>query len=230
VKVGAIYQLRAFPAYKRVKEAIEQGRLGRPLYANAIVPWYRSPEYYADGWHGTKALDGGGALLNQSIHYIDLLLYLFGRAVKVAGFTGRLAHPQIEVEDIGSAVVLFESGAQGVIQGTTCTYTGHPARVDVHGSRGNIYLAANELRLWEVEGEPVERPEGPAALTAASDPRAGLEEAVRAHSEQIGDLIAAIREGREPQLSGREARRAVELILAIYRSSETGQVIHLQQG
>jgi len=230
VKIGAIYQLRAFPAYRRAKQAAEEGRLGRLLYANAFVPWYRSEEYYSDGWHGTKALDGGGALMNQSIHYIDLLLFLMGRAVRVAGVTGTLGHERIEVEDCGSAVVLFESGAQGLIQGTTCTYVGHPARVEVHGTRGNVHIEANEVRLWEVEGEPVERHDAPEVETASSDPRAGLDLAVRAHADQIQDLIDAIREDREPKLSGREARRAVELILAVYRSSETGAVVELAQG
>jgi predicted dehydrogenase len=230
VKVGAICQLRAFPAYRRLKQAADEGRLGRLLYANAFVPWYRSDEYYSDGWHGTKALDGGGALMNQSIHYLDLLLFLMGRAVRVAGLTGTLGHEQIEVEDCGSAVVLFESGAQGLIQGSTCTYIGHPARVEVHGTRGNVHVEANEVRLWEVEGELVERRDGPAATTASSDPRAGLDLAVHAHAHQIQDLIDAVRRDREPELSGREARRAVELILAIYRSSETGELVELQQG
>jgi UDP-N-acetyl-2-amino-2-deoxyglucuronate dehydrogenase len=228
VKVGAIYQLRAYPAYRRVREAVEAGRLGRLLYASAFVPWYRSDEYYADGWHGTKALDGGGALMNQSIHYIDLLLHFMGRAVRVAGVTGTLGHEHIEVEDCGSAVVLFENDAQGLIHGSTCTYVGHPPRVEVHGTKGNIHLEANELRLWEVDGEPVETYDGPAATTAASDPRAGLDRAVRAHADQIQDVIDAVRHGREPKLNGREARRAVELILAIYRSSETGQAVGLE--
>lgn len=230
VKLGAIYQLRAYPTYRRLKEAVDRGRLGRLLHAAVSVPWFRSDEYYADGWHGTRALDGGGALMNQSIHYLDLLLFLMGPAVRVAGFTGALGHARIEVEDCGSAVVLFESGAQGVIHGSTCTYLGRPARLELHGARGNVHVEANEVRLWEVEGEPAERYEGPPAATAASDPRGGLEDAVRAHAAQIQDLIDAIREDREPQLNGPEARRAVELILAIYRSSETGTVIDLPLG
>jgi predicted dehydrogenase len=227
VKIGAICQLRAFPAYRRVGQAIQEGRLGRLLYAAVTVPWYRSDAYYSDGWHGTRALDGGGALMNQSIHYIDLLLHFLGRATQVAGFTGTLAHERIEVEDCGSAAVLFDGGAQGLIHGSTCTYQGHPARVEVHGTQGNVYVEANELRLWEVEGEPVERCDGPAATTAASDPRAGLGEAARAHAVQIQDLLDAVREDREPNFNGREARRAVELILAIYRSSERGEVVSL---
>ena len=227
VKVAATHQLRAYPVYIRAAEAMSAGRLGRPLYANAFVPWFRSDEYYADGWHGTKKLDGGGALMNQSIHYIDLLLYIMGRAVKVAGFAAALRHESIEVEDMASAVVLFESGAQGIVQGSTCTYKGKSARLEVHGARGNIHYEADILKLWEVQGEEVERNEIDQASTASADPRAGLERGIGAHTNQIADLMTAIREDREPKLSGREARRAVELILAVYESSETGKVIDL---
>lgn len=227
VKIAGAYQLRSYPVYLRIKEALDQGRLGRPLYANAFVPWYRTAEYYSDGWHGTKKLDGGGALMNQSIHYIDLLLFLMGHARKVAGFVAALGHDHIEVEDIGNAVVLFETGAHGVIQGTTCTYVGKPASFEVHGTKGNVIVEADEVRLWEVEGEPLERTEAPAQVTAVADPTAGLERGIGAHIAQIQDVIDAIREDREPKLNGREARRAVELILAIYESSETGRVIEL---
>jgi len=229
VKIAATHQLRSYPIYLRIKEALEAGRLGRPLYANAFVPWFRSEGYYSDSWHGTRRLDGGGALMNQSIHYIDLLLFIIGRAKRVAGFAAALGHNGIEVEDCASAVVLFDSGAQGVIQGTTCTYLGKPARLEVHGTRGNVLVEADELRLWEVEGEEVERVERHEAPTAVADPREGLERGIGAHIDQIRDVIDAIREGREPRLSGREARRAVELILAIYRSSETGEVVELAQ-
>ena len=228
VKIAGAYQLRSEPVYLRIKEALEAGKLGRPLYANAFVPWYRTDEYYSDGWHGTRALDGGGALMNQSIHYLDLLLFIMGRARKVAGFAAALGHDHIEVEDIASAVVLFESGAQGVIQGTTCTYLGKPASLEVHGTKGNVVVEADELRLWEVEGEPIERTEAPAQVTAVADPTVGLEKGIDAHIDQIRDVIDAIREDREPKLNGHEARRAVELILAIYESSETGQVVELE--
>jgi predicted dehydrogenase len=230
VKIAATHQLRAYPVYLRIKEALASGRLGRPLYANAFVPWYRSDQYYSDGWHGTRRLDGGGALMNQSIHYLDLLLFIMGRAQRVAGFAAALGHGNIEVEDCASAAVLFESGAQGLIQGTTCTYLGKPARLEVHGTKGNVLVEGDDLRLWEIEGEPVERIAEHETVTSAADPRAGLERGIGAHAAQIQDVIDAVREGREPKLSGREARRAVELILAIYRSSERGEVVELGNG
>jgi predicted dehydrogenase len=228
VLVGATHQSRNYGVYRRLKQAIETGRLGKLLYGNAIVPWYRTEEYYSDGWHGTKRLDGGGALINQSIHYIDLLLWMMGQPTQVFGFADNLGHQSIEVEDCANAVVKFESGAHGVIQGTTCTYQGHPQRLEIHGMKGNVIIAGDEMHLWEVEGDETEYHPGEGKTGGSADPKMGMgEEAVRAHAEQIGDLLAAIEEGRQPVLNGQEARRAVELILAIYQASETGQVVRL---
>lgn len=227
VKLGATHQLRAYPLFKRLKAAIGQGRLGKLLYANAFVPWHRPAEYYAGSWHGTKALDGGGALMNQSIHYIDQILWQVGDVAEVAGFIGHLRH-NIEGEDCGSAAVRFRSGAQGLIQGTTCTYRGMHARLEVHGETGNVVIVGDEVQLWDVEGDELEYTPRAGAVSAASDPRKGMAGlAVQAHIDQIGDLLRAIEEGREPELNGIEARRAVELILAIYKSNEEGRVVEL---
>ncbi len=220
VKLGATHQLRSYPVYKRIKQAIDEGRLGKPLYANAFVPWYRSPEYYAGSWHGTKALDGGGALMNQSIHYVDLLVWLFGDVAELAGLADTMIH-DIEVEDCASAVLKFRNGAQGLMQGTTCTYKGQPARLEVHGTKGNILVVGDELALWDVDGDELEYNPTAGREGAAADPKKGMPElAVQAHVEQISDLLKAIEEDREPILSGVEARRAVEVILAIYKSSQ----------
>lgn len=228
VLVGATHQARNYAVYRRLKDAIDEGRLGKLLYGNAIVPWYRTEEYYSDGWHGTKKLDGGGALINQSIHYIDLLIWMMGNPTQVFGFADNLGHRSIEVEDCASAVLKFESGAQGVIQGTTCTYQGHPQRLEIHGMKGNVIIAGDELHLWEVAGEETEYHPGEGQIGGSADPKAGMgDEAVRAHMAQIGDVLQAIEEGRQPVLNGQEARRAVELILAIYRASETRQAVRL---
>jgi UDP-N-acetyl-2-amino-2-deoxyglucuronate dehydrogenase len=228
VLVGATHQCRGISVYKRLHAAIAEGRLGKLLYGNALVPWYRSDEYYSDGWHGTRALDGGGALINQSIHYIDLLIWMLGSPLSVYGLAEQLAHPMIEVEDCASAVVKFDSGAQGVIQGTTCTYHGYPARLEIHGTQGNVNIVGDELLHWEVEGEETEHYPDAGHMAGASDPKMGMVgEAVQAHAEQISDLLAAIEEGRQPVLNGQEARRAVELILSIYKSTELKQVVTL---
>ena len=225
VKIGATHQYRSYALYRRFKDALETGSLGKPLYGIATVPWYRSDEYYGDGWHGTKALDGGGALINQSIHYIDLLIWMMGPVRSLAGYADAMDH-DIEVEDCAVAALRFESGAMGMILGTTCTYQGAEARLSIHGSKGNALAAGDELMLWDVEGD--EHVSNPSAGQAggAADPGKGMpEEAVAAHSEQIGDLLAAAEEGREPALNGQEARRALEVVLAVYKSSETGQFV-----
>jgi len=229
VKLAATHQLRSYPVFRRAYEAIAQGRLGRLYYGLAQVPWFRSHEYYARGWQGTKALDGGGALMNQSIHYLDLLLWMMGDVAEVCGFADTLAH-DIEVEDLATAAVRFVSGAQGAIQGATLTYEGLPARLEIHGSRGNIIFLGEDLHLWQVEGEETFLdPQAGQHKGGASDPAAGmLGLAVQAHAEQIGDVLAAIEEDREPVLNGREARRAVELILAIYRSSANREIVRLR--
>jgi predicted dehydrogenase len=228
VLIGATHQCRGMSVYKRCRQAIDEGRLGKLLYGNAFVPWYRTDQYYSDGWHGTRALDGGGALMNQSIHYVDLLIWMLGQPTHVFGYAEELAHPMIEVEDCASAVVKFENGSQGIIQGTTCTYKGHPAKLEIHGTKGNAVMVGDELQLWEVEGDGTEYHPTAGQLAGAADPKMGMiGEAVQAHADQIADLLAAIEEGRKPVLSGEEARRAVELILAIYRASGTGQVVKL---
>ncbi|MEN6641653.1 MAG: Gfo/Idh/MocA family oxidoreductase [Armatimonadia bacterium] len=228
VLVGATHQSRNFSVYKRVKAAVDEGRLGKLLYGNAIIPWFRTEEYYSDGWHGTKGLDGGGALINQGIHYIDLLLWLMGNPTQVFGFAENLGHKSIEVEDCANAVLKFESGAHGIIQGTTCTYKGHQHRLEVHGTKGNIIVVGDQMQLWEVEGEETEYNPTAGEAGGSADPTKGMAgEAVKAHAEQIGDLLQAIDEGRQPTLNGQEARRAVELILAIYKASETGTVVGL---
>lgn len=227
VKIAATHQFRSYPVYEKVKRYINEGRLGRMLYGNAFVPWYRSDEYYSDGWHGTWKFDGGGALINQSIHYIDLLIWFLGQVRVIFGFADALAH-NIETEDLGSAVLKFASGAHGIIQGSTCTYHGQPARIEVHGTQGNILVVGDEVALWDVEGDELVENPNAGRVGGAADPTGGMpEDAIVAHVKQIGDVLAAIEEDRVPMIDGREARRAVEVILSVYRSSESGQPVVL---
>ena len=225
VKLAATHQCRATECYVTIERAIDEGRLGRILYARASLPWYRRPEYY-EGWHGTWELDGGGALMNQSVHYVDLLVWLLGDPVSVAGKVDCLAHDNMETEDFAAATVQFRSGAYATVLGTTCTYGGKPGRLSVHGTKGNVAAEADRLVEWDVEGEPPIAAERERA-TGAADPGAGLEFAVAAHVVQISDVIEAVRQDREPILNGPEARRAVELILAVYESSRTGRHVTL---
>lgn len=227
VKLGATHQLRSYPVYRRIKRAIQDGRLGRLIFGAAVVPWHRTREYYAGTWRGTWALDGGGALMNQSIHYIDLLVWLLGDVAEVAGFADTMVH-DIETEDSATAAVKFRSGAHGIIRGATCTYRGYQARLEIYGESGTVWVVGDELRLWDVEGDEMEDNPLAGKEGGASDPMKGMVGlAVQAHMQQIGDVLRAIEENREPELNGLEARRAVEVILAVYKSSQEHRVVSL---
>ena len=221
VVLAAVHQFRTYGSYGALRTAIEQGRLGTLHYGNAFVPWWREQSYYTDRWQGTWEFDGGGALMNQSVHWVDLLLWMMGEVESVGGYAATMAH-DMETEDIGSAAIQFKSGAQGVLQGTTCTYKGLPTRLSVHGSKGNVIIEADRITHWDVEGEPSLAEPGVLEETSAADPRAGLGDAVGAHALQIEAFLAAIEGRGEPVVPPAEARRAVEFNLAVYQSQRTG--------
>jgi UDP-N-acetyl-2-amino-2-deoxyglucuronate dehydrogenase len=203
VKIAATHQNRGYPIYEKIKRYIDEGRLGEMLYGNAFVPWFRSDEYYAKGWQGTKALDGGGALINQSIHYIDLLVWFMGGSSSIYGFADALVH-DIETEDIGSAVLKFE-GAHGIIQGSTCTYTACPRGSRSTGRRATWWWWATMSRCGMLRARAL-RGRLAGGKGGAAEPKGGMQEnAIVSHVKQIGDVIAAIEEGREPKINGREA-------------------------
>jgi predicted dehydrogenase len=222
IKLTGIFHNRFKLGAQKAKEAIDQGRLGRLVLVDAYVKWYRSQEYY-QGWHGTWALDGGGALMNQSIHSIDLLQWIGGPVSTVFGHAAALGH-EIETEDTTSAVLTFESGALGVIQGATSCWPGEPARVEVHGTRGTIILEDARIRTWKLADASEEEEQAMMALetpegNTSSDPTALSH---TAHRLQIEDLLGAIEEDRDPRIDGSEARKAVEIIRGIYLSAQQG--------
>jgi len=226
VVLAAVHQFRTYGSYCALRQAIEEGRLGTIYYGNAFVPWWREQSYYTDHWQGTWEWDGGGALMNQSVHWVDLLLWMMGEVECVGGYAATMAH-DMETEDIGTAAIQFRSGAQGVLQGTTLTYKGLPTKLSVHGSRGNVIIEADKITHWDVEGEASLAEESVMAETSAADPRAGLGDAVGAHALQIEPFIAAIEGKGETTVPPQEARRAVEFNLAVYRSQQSGQKVTL---
>lgn len=232
VKVAAIFQGRFGAGAQRVKSAVASGRLGRLVLASAYVKWHRTTEYYKTAWKGTWDLDGGGALMNQAIHNVDLLLWLLGNTTHAFGFTGCLAHERIEVEDTAVAGLRFESGALGVIQAATSIHPGYPKTIAVHGDRGSAVIEQDEIRRWDFA---VALPDDAAIRErfsarnvvsgGASDPSA-ISHA--GHRLQLEDFVRAIREGRPPQVDGREGRRAVAAIAAIYESARTGRSVAIE--
>ena len=234
VKLGAIFQNRLNPASQAIKEAITTGALGRTYLANVQVKWWRTQEYYEKdgGWRGTWAMDGGGSLMNQSVHTIDLLQWFMGPVKSVFAFTDIFAH-DIETEDAAVAVVRFESGAIGSIIGTTAAYPGLDTTVQIHGENGTIYMTDAKIQRWairgprekEVEAEMIARFAGKGDA-ASADP-SGI--ATTDHAGQVQDMVNAILEDRDPVIVGSEARHAVEIILAIYESARTGKEVFLKK-
>ncbi len=221
VTLGVVSQNRFTDDMLKLYGLLDSGKLGRLLQGDAIVKWYRPQSYYDQGdWRGTWALDGGGAFMNQGIHFVDLLLSVMGPAKTVVARTRTVAH-SIEVEDQGAALLEFESGALGVIQASTAFYPGLPARLEIHGTRGTAIFEGTELSFLQVEGEAPFQKEKVAAGGAAKPMAIPVTPFVR----QFSDFIAAVRDKRPPKVSGREARRALALVLAIYKSSRTGKVV-----
>jgi predicted dehydrogenase len=224
VKLGCIFQSRFKEGTRKLRKAVNEGLLGKLVLGDAYIKWYRTQEYYDSvDWRGTLALDGGAALMNQSIHTIDLLQWIMGPIDTVYGKTGTFTH-NIEGEDIGLAILTFKNGAFGVIEGSTSTYPGFPERLEIHGENGTIVLDGGEIKTWEIKGaeeKQEEAKEGEKAV-GASDPMAISYEG---HKAQINDMIDAIRNNRSPLVDGIEAKKSVELIRSIYQSSESGQSI-----
>lgn len=225
--IAAVLNRRFHPGMDAFKKASDEGRFGTLTNASAYVKWYRDQAYYdSAGWRGTWALDGGGALMNQSIHTVDSLLYLAGPVKSVQANTACLAHERIEVEDIVVAIVEFESGARGVIECSTCTWSkdGHPARVQLSGTEGSVFLADEAFEVWDFMEEKPEDAEiqstlmkGQEAGLGANDPSAIN---FYQHQRNFEEVVNAIAEGREPTTSASEARKPVALITAIYESAQ----------
>ncbi|MCC6456982.1 MAG: Gfo/Idh/MocA family oxidoreductase [Caldilineaceae bacterium] len=228
VVLASVYPLRFTEGAQRAKVAMDAGRLGQLALADVYVKWFRPQSYYDTSWRGTWKSDGGGALMNQAIHNIDLVQWLAGPVVTVIGRTATLAH-KMETEDTASALLSYANGAQGVIQGATSCWPGDPARVELHGDRGTIVLQEGRIVVWKLQDAAPGEEEAMLALesadgSGAADPMAiGFEK----HRRQIVDLIEAIRTGRPPAIQGAEARRSVEIVRAVYRSAATNAPVAL---
>ncbi|HEY0754520.1 MAG TPA: Gfo/Idh/MocA family oxidoreductase [Ktedonobacteraceae bacterium] len=237
VKLAVISQHRFDPAVSQVRALVEEGAFGRLVLGNAIIPWWRSQGYYDSGtWRGTWELDGGGILMNQSIHYIDLLQWMMGPVSSIRAYSATLAH-RIETEDVATAVLRFASGALGTISATTGAYPGLAARLELLGAKGSAVIEGDELSFLHLArseqkaagaygaGRNVGKIErSTSAPSAASDPAAL---AWRSHALQIADMVRALREGGEPLINGHAGRQSVEIILGIYEAARTGQEVSL---
>lgn len=227
VKLAVAFQCRFRPAVACVRRAIEQGRFGRLLCGDVFMKWYRSEEYYRNvAWRGQPE-QGGGVLLQQASHYIDLLQWLLGPIESVIGQTANLAHRGIAVEDTALALLKYCNGAVGVIESTTAVYPGVEVRLEIHGENGSAIVEGTAIRLWKFREEAPEDQEiarnGTPSVAAAANGAANFHHLE--HQLLIADLVAAIREDREPAVNGREGRKALEIIQAIYRSAREERAV-----
>jgi predicted dehydrogenase len=232
VQLCTIFPSRFGDANRTLKTAIEANRFGSLTLAETTCKWWRPQSYYDDGgWKGTRALDGGGALMNQAIHNVDLLCWMMGRVVEVTGFSATLAHERIEVEDTAVACLRFANGALGVIQAATSAYPGLPKTIAIHGTRGSAIVEQDDIIRWEFAAETHEdaavreRYARPTCVSGGASNPAAISHV--GHVRQLTDFVEAVRTGRPPAVDGREGRKAVEIIQAIYRSVATRQSVRL---
>ena len=224
--LAGVFQMRLGRGAQILKSAIEAGRFGRLTLCSAYVKWWREQSYYSGSpWKGTWRLDGGGALMNQGIHAVDLLQWLAGLPVEVSAFFGTLAHSGMEAEDTVVASLRFPNGALGSIEAATSAYPGSDLRIEIMGERGSAVLVNDRLVRWEFDERLPEDDAvlagdtSPAIKGGSSNPMAMTHEG---HRQLVDDLVCALREGRPPMVPGAEARRAVALVLAIYEAARSG--------
>lgn len=224
VYVSVISQLRYSNAIKEVKRIADSGKLGTITLGNAIMKYWRSEDYYKSGsWRGTWEMDGGGALMNQGIHGVDLLQYLMGKVVAVSAFAKTLIH-DIQTEDTLTAILEYENGAVGTIQATTSVAPGYGRRIEIHGSKGSIVLCEDTIEICDVEGEEESISDTKKDFASASRPD-GIDASL--HTMQLQDFVNAVNKGEKPWIDATEGKKSVDIICAIYESAKTGKKVYL---
>ena len=223
--LGGIFNYRFDETIQPLKTAIENGRFGTITYASVHVPWWRSDDYYKNSWHGTWKLDGGGALMNQSIHMIDLLQYLMGPVESLTAYTATLGH-SIEVEDTATAILQFKNRALGAIYGSTASFPGQFRRIEIMGTKGTVIQVENCFKVWQF----ADQTEADMEIShkfgeirgggGVSDPAAI---SFQLHEKNITAFIESIEAGHPFEIDGTEARKAVAIVLAIYNSAKEKQ-------
>ncbi len=227
IQLGVVSQHRFDDTIRFLKKAVGGGRLGRILQADAYVKWYRSAEYYARPMKGSWEGEGGGALINQGIHQVDLLLYLIGPVAEVAACWQLGAVHAIEAEDSVSALLKYSSGATGVLQASTSTWPGYPERLEIHGTHGTAIVTGDQLTAWDVQDDFGEAPPlAEPAESGASDPMAV---SLVPFERQMLDFAHACRTGTPPLCSAADAYRALTVVQAIYDSCRSGKFVRIPQ-
>lgn len=231
VSLGVFFQDRCTPAFRTLEQALHGGSLGRPLLVDARVKWYRAPDYYGGSrWRGTWALDGGGALMNQAIHTVDLMLWLLGDVTRVSARAATQLH-EIDVEDSVVATLEFDNGAIGTLVATTAAWPGYPRRLEITGALGTAIIEQGRVVAWDVQQKRADACSALASETAAAGSVSAATAVVAdatPHQRVVQDFVDALQAGRPPACDGREGRRSVAVVEAIYESSRSGAPVELQ--
>ena len=226
VKLGVFFQDRFKTDLIRVKNWVDAGVLGKAILADARVKWFRPAEYYGDSkWRGTQALDGGGALINQAIHTVDLLLWMFGDVARVQAQKKTALH-KIEAEDTLTALLEFKNGAMGVLQATTSVFPGYPRRVELTGEQGTVIIEHDRLAAADLRKPPMDA-EGRGDDKNLSASSATVSD-IRGHQAAMEDFLQAVEKDTTPRCSGVEGRRSLALVEAIYAACESGNRVELR--
>ncbi|MBQ8551244.1 MAG: Gfo/Idh/MocA family oxidoreductase [Clostridia bacterium] len=228
MKAGVIHQNRNNAVMKPIKEAVDAGRLGKMVLASFAVKWYRDAHYYI-GWHGTWEMDGGGSLMNQAVHTVDLMQWLMGDVASIHSTMGIYDH-DIETEDMTASVITFKSGAAATFVSTTCAYPGISTDIQLYGTGGTIEADADILKRWKLRDADDEDEEEEEMLEKYGGGNRAVEKAdptvITGHKSMVENMIEAVIEDKDPQILPTEAIKSVRIVNAIYESARTGKTIY----
>ncbi len=223
LRLGVVSQHRFDDSTLFLKQALDEGRLGEILQADAYVKWHRSQEYYRRKGKGTWEAEGGGALINQAIHQVDLLLHLVGPVSRVYGEWQLGRTHRIDSEDLLAATLRYANGATGVLQASTAMWRGYPERIEIHGTRGTAILTGDTITTWDIQNDVgMQPPETREMCSGTSDPTAI---SVLPFERQFLDFAESCRHSREPLCSGIDGYRALEIVTSTYDSCRSGHAM-----
>ncbi len=226
VQLAVIYQSRFMQEIIELKKQIEQNKIGKIFMGDAYIKWFRNQEYYDSGaWRGTFELDGGGVLINQGIHTIDLLQWLMGDVETIYGKVGTFTHENLEGEDNAVAVIKYKSGAIGVIEGSTSVQPAQSRRIELHGKNGSVTIDNNDVKISIGEEQQIE--DKKVKTTGASSPLDGF--SIEPHKKQFESIVNAINANAAPSVSGEDSLKSLAIVLAIYESSKFNTEINLDE-
>ncbi len=228
---GVVHQNRYNVPMAPMKKAVEDGRLGKLVLGSFAVKWFREQSYYENGWHGTWAMDGGGSLMNQSVHTVDLMQWLMGMPASVSSVMGIYNH-SIETEDMTVSTLKFENGAVASFISTTCAYPGISTDIQLYGTKGSIEADADVLKTWKLSDSDDEDEEEEEMLSLYGGGNGRAEERnpglLTGHRAIVEDMISAVLDGHEPRIMPKEAMKSVRIVEAIYESARTGKEVAIK--